>query len=223
MHPFTMPAYTSFFPEARKFGITKFAELLLLLLLLSVFLFFAGLVVFAFRSNHAVAYFTVAIVGFCVLSYIVFTLVPLFFHDCPYHTPLTPVIRFSAHIISLSFLSVVYRSAKQLHLHWGTVDGNLVNSFREQLKYRTRSLSENIVSRLENSAEPLSIDMYKNMLVRTVHWLNEDHELEEFVAAIPGLYESEAFTHNVPPLEYHPIRTASFHKQPAVFRPAIKN
>ncbi|KAH9033212.1 hypothetical protein EDB83DRAFT_2229373, partial [Lactarius deliciosus] len=77
---------------ARKFGITKFAELLPLLLLLSVFLFFAGLVVFAFRSNHTVAYFTVAIVGFCALSYIAFTLMPLFFHDCPYHTPLTPAI-----------------------------------------------------------------------------------------------------------------------------------
>ncbi|KAH9053682.1 hypothetical protein EDB87DRAFT_1569158, partial [Lactarius vividus] len=72
---------------ARRFGISKFVEVLPLLLLLSVFLFFAGLVVFAFRGNHTVAYFTLAIVGFCAISYIAFTLMPLFFYDCPYHTP----------------------------------------------------------------------------------------------------------------------------------------
>ncbi|KAH9054991.1 hypothetical protein EDB87DRAFT_1688631 [Lactarius vividus] len=38
--------------------------------------------------------------------------------------------------------------------------------------------------------------MYKNMLVRTLHWLNDDDESEEFVAGIPGLYQSEAFTDN---------------------------
>ncbi|KAH8991184.1 hypothetical protein EDB92DRAFT_1798420 [Lactarius akahatsu] len=98
---------------ARRFGISEFAEVLPLLLLLSVFLFFAGLVVFAFRSNHTVAYFTVAIVGICALSYTAFTLMPLFFYDCPYHTPLTPIIRFSAQMVSLSFLLVAYYNAKR--------------------------------------------------------------------------------------------------------------
>ncbi|KAH8976568.1 hypothetical protein EDB86DRAFT_2821606, partial [Lactarius hatsudake] len=73
---------------ARRFGISKFAEVLPLLLLLSVFLFFAGLVVFTFRGNHTVAYFTLTVVGFCTLSYIAFTLMPVFFYDCPYRTPL---------------------------------------------------------------------------------------------------------------------------------------
>ena len=36
--------------------------------------------------------------------------------------------------------------------------------------------------------------MLGRTLARTLHLLNEDHELEEFVAGIPGLYESEAFT-----------------------------
>ncbi|KAI9442052.1 hypothetical protein BJY52DRAFT_463577 [Lactarius psammicola] len=182
---------------ARRFGIFGFVEVLPLLLLLSVFLFFAGLVVFAFRGNHTVAYFTVAIVGFCTLSYSAFTLMPLIFHDCPYQTPLTPVFRFSAQIISLSFLSVLYHGAKQLHKRWGTVSQSVVISFQDRQKNRARSLTENIVTRLENSAEPLSIDVYKKLLVRTIHWLNEDHELEEFVAGIPGLYESKVFAaHN---------------------------
>ncbi|KAI9442054.1 hypothetical protein BJY52DRAFT_1177936, partial [Lactarius psammicola] len=86
---------------ARRFGISGFAEVLPLLLLISVFLFFAGLVVFAFRGNHTVAYFTVVIVGFCALLYIALALLPLIFHDCPYQTPLTSVLWFSARIIPL--------------------------------------------------------------------------------------------------------------------------
>ncbi|KAI9439653.1 hypothetical protein H4582DRAFT_2215157 [Lactarius indigo] len=164
-------------------------------LLLSVFLFFVGLVVFAFRSNNTVAHVTVAIVGFCALSYITFTLMPLIFCDCPYHTPLTSIIRFFAQIISLSFLLVLYHGEKQ-YKRWGTVSWSTVIYFRDRLTYRVSSLSENIVSKLENSAGSLSMDMYKNMLVRTVRWLNDDNELEEFVAGVPGLYQSEAFTHN---------------------------
>ncbi|KAI9435655.1 hypothetical protein BJY52DRAFT_1130939, partial [Lactarius psammicola] len=59
---------------ARKFGIFGLAEMLPFLLLVSIFLFFAGLIVFAFLANHTVAYITVAIVAFCIISYIVLTI-----------------------------------------------------------------------------------------------------------------------------------------------------
>jgi hypothetical protein len=182
---------------ARRFGISGFVEVLPLLLLLSVFLFFAGLVVFAFQGNRIVAYFTVGIVGFCALSYIVLTLMPLIFHDCPYQTPLTSVLWFSAQMISHSFLSVLYHGAKLFPKRRGTVSGRILKSFRHRQKFMFKSLSENIISKLESSTEYISIDTSKKMLARTLartlHWLNEDHELEQFVAGIPGLYESEAF------------------------------
>ncbi|KAN0132424.1 hypothetical protein V8E53_009850, partial [Lactarius tabidus] len=85
-----------FYQGARKFGLFGLAELLPSLLIISVLLFFAGLVVFAFLGNHTVAKFTLAIVGFCFLSYISFTLMPLVFHDCPYWTPLTTVLWFAS-------------------------------------------------------------------------------------------------------------------------------
>ncbi|KAH8991210.1 hypothetical protein EDB92DRAFT_1798310, partial [Lactarius akahatsu] len=72
---------------ARKFHIFGLVETLPLLLLVSVFLFFAGLIAFAFHANHTVAWFTVGTVAFCSLSYIALTLMPLIYHDCPYHTP----------------------------------------------------------------------------------------------------------------------------------------
>jgi hypothetical protein len=183
---------------ARRFGIFGFVSALSLLLLISVFLFFAGLVVFAFRGNAVVAYFTAAIFGFLTVSYIALTLMSLIFHDCPYQTPLTSVLWFSTQIIGLSFFSILHCGAKLLYDRWGAVNERLVISLRRRIKiYRkskTKSLSESIISKLESSTEHISMDTNKNMLARTLHWLYEDHELEEFVVGIPGLHESEAFT-----------------------------
>ena len=155
-------------------------------------LFFAGLVAFAFRANYTVAHVTIAIVGFCVLSYITLTLMPLIFPDCPYYTPLTSVIWFSSHLIPLSFFSVLYHGAKKLHDRWGAVSGSVVKSFHQRYRRTARSWSQGMISKFEDSAKRISMDIYKNTLLRTLHWLQQDYELEEFVAGIPGLCESKA-------------------------------
>ncbi|KAI9439622.1 hypothetical protein H4582DRAFT_1767720, partial [Lactarius indigo] len=72
---------------ARRFRIFALVEALPFLLLISVLLFFGGLVAFAFLANRTAACITAAIVGFCILSYVALTLMPLIYHDCPYHTP----------------------------------------------------------------------------------------------------------------------------------------
>ena len=179
---------------AHRFGIFGFVEVLPLLLLLSVLLFFAGLVVFAFRGNHVVAYFTLAIVGFFTLSYIALTLMPLVFHDCPYQTPLTSVLWFFVQLSTRSFFSVLYHGAKLFPNRRSAFRDSIAKSFRQRQKYETKSLSRNIISKLKTSTGYFPIDTTKRVLTRTLHWLNEDHELEEFVAGIPGLYESKAFS-----------------------------
>ncbi|KAI9439629.1 hypothetical protein H4582DRAFT_1812966, partial [Lactarius indigo] len=55
---------------ARRFRIFGLVEALPFLLLVSVLLFFGGLVAFAFLANRTAACFTAAVVGFCILSYI---------------------------------------------------------------------------------------------------------------------------------------------------------
>ncbi len=179
---------------ARKFRIIGLVEMLPFLLLVSVLLFFAGLVVFAFLANHIVAYIALAVVGICFISYIALTLMPLIFHDCPYYTPFTSLLWYSAQIIPFSFFSVLYHGAKQLHDRWGTVSGSMVKSFRDWQENKAKSFSEGMISKLEHSAKRFSMDIYKKTLIRTLHWLSEDHELEEFVAGIPGVCESNALT-----------------------------
>ena len=178
---------------ARRIGIFALVDVLPLFLLLSVFLFFTGLVVFAFRGNHIVAYFTLAVVGFSILSYTALSLMSLISHDYLFQTPLTLVFRFSFLIVRFIFISVLHRGAKQMYYRWGTARKTVVGSFWTRQKKTAESFSENIISKLENSDELLSMDMYKKLLIRTLHWLNEDHELEEFAAGIPGLYKSRTF------------------------------
>ncbi|KAH9173682.1 hypothetical protein EDB89DRAFT_1884768 [Lactarius sanguifluus] len=150
-----------FYRGALKFHIFGLVETLPLLLLVSVFLFFAGLIAFAFHANHTVAWFTVATVGFCSLSYIALTLMPLKYHDCPYHTPFTSFLWYSAQIIPRSFLSVLYHGAQQLHDRWGTVSNEMVESFRHRYENKVKSFSDGMTSMLENSAKRISMDIYK--------------------------------------------------------------
>ena len=123
---------------------------------------------------------------------------PLIFRDCPYQTPLTSFLWFSAQIIPHSYFLVLYHGAKHLPKRWSTVKEGIIKSLYVRQNNKTKSLSENIISKLESTTEPISIETNKKMLARTLSWLHEDHELEEFIAGIPGLYASEAFTtHNL--------------------------
>jgi hypothetical protein len=195
---------------ARKFRIFGLVELLPSLLLVSVFPFFAGLVVFAFLANNIVAYITLALVGFCFLAYILLTVTPLLSPDSPYYTPLTSILLFSAQRIVLFFSSVLYHGAKYLQKHFGgLVSESRVKIRRRKYENRVKSWSQDVISKLANSATKcISVDIYKSALVWTLHQLDQDHELEDFVDGIPGLYESEAFVtpdisdvkHNVRPV-----------------------
>ncbi|KAH9173702.1 hypothetical protein EDB89DRAFT_1849698, partial [Lactarius sanguifluus] len=63
-----------FYRGARQFRIFGLVEALPFLILISVLLFFTGLVVFAFPTNHTVAFITLAIVAICSILYIALSL-----------------------------------------------------------------------------------------------------------------------------------------------------
>ena len=177
---------------AKRFHISKLVEALPALLLISVLLFFSGLVVFAFRGNIIVAYITVATVAFCVLWYIILTLAPLIFHDCPYRTPFSTPLWFCAQLIQLSIFSVAHPVANFLCNKLRIVKTGVVEAIRNLQVNKKTSFSQGMVSTIEGSAKRFSLDLYRAALCRTLYLIDEDHELEEFVTGIPGLSESEA-------------------------------
>jgi hypothetical protein len=182
-----------FYQGARRFGLFGLVELLPFLLIVSVLLFFVGLVVFAFLANHTVAKFTLAIVGFCFLSYITFTLMPLVFHDCPYWTPLTTVLWLSSQKIGLALYWARDCGATYLCSHLGLLSEGRVELYHETHEKKAKLWSEDMVSQFEESAKRPSMEIYRKTLVWTIDQLDKDHEFEEFFAGIPDLYGSLFF------------------------------
>ena len=177
---------------ANRFHISTLVETLPALLLISVLPFFFGLVVFAFRGNITVAYITVAIVAFFVLWYIILTLVPLVYHDCPYRTPFSIPLWFCAQLIQLSVFLVALHVAKFLCNRLRIVKTGVVEAIRNLQINKKTSFSQGMISAVEGSAKCFSLDIYIAALRRTLYLIEEDHELEEFAAGVPGLSESEA-------------------------------
>ncbi|KAH9960914.1 hypothetical protein BC827DRAFT_1132445, partial [Russula dissimulans] len=86
--PRTRARIRAFFAEgADKFRLSTVVEALPALLHVSVFLFFAGLVIFLFDVNRSIAFGILSLVAICGLSYTVFTIFPILFHDSPFQTP----------------------------------------------------------------------------------------------------------------------------------------
>ncbi|KAI9439577.1 hypothetical protein H4582DRAFT_2074935 [Lactarius indigo] len=174
------------------FDISGFIEALPFLLTISVFLFFAGLVVFAFLANHIVAWTILTIVAICWIFYISVTMMPFLFHACPYYTPFTLLIWKTSQLILLVRIFFISRAAEKWYDRWGGGGLSQVEVLRDLLYMRNKSFSEGMISRLKGSAKRLSMDIYKKTLTRTLNWLSEDRELEDFVIGIPGLCESKA-------------------------------
>jgi hypothetical protein len=84
--------YRAFYAEGvENFLLPWVFEALPAMLHLSVFLFFAGLVVFLWNFDPTISKLILSWVTGCVILYGYITFVPIFRHDSPYNTPLSPL------------------------------------------------------------------------------------------------------------------------------------
>ncbi|KAH9955099.1 hypothetical protein BGW80DRAFT_1566319 [Lactifluus volemus] len=81
-----------------KFHLSSAVEVLPTLIHLSLFLFFAGLLVYLFNVHHFVFLAIVWWVGVSSLAYLAITFMPAWWHECPYYTPITSIIGLLRHI-----------------------------------------------------------------------------------------------------------------------------
>ena len=82
-----------------KFAFTAAVEVLPVLLHTSVLLLYVGLVDFLLNINHTVAYIMMALVALCLLVYFLLSIMPLFFHNSPYQTPLSAIFWFIQEVL----------------------------------------------------------------------------------------------------------------------------
>jgi len=183
----------AFFAE----GVDRFllpwaVETLPALLHISLFLFFAGLVVFLWNVDITIFKSVLSWVGFCTALYGCITFMPIFRLDSPYYTSLSsPVwlivigIRYIVSEVRLRFYLLVH------HRH--LVFRRSRNSYYKLL-----------LQGMQRTAEETALNPRSEIDTRAFLWtfdsLDEDHELERFFSGLPGFRSSKVVDDPLPSL-----------------------
>jgi Family of unknown function (DUF6535) len=171
--PYTPPnraRIRAFFAEGvEKFGLGAAVEMLPAFLHTSFLLFYVGLVDFFFNINDTVAHCLLALALLGVVLYVVLSIMPLYYPNSPYQTPLS------------SFLWFI-KEAAPLVKDW-------LRSQTEVIQERRRRIGLGMRRALEKTAFNLNWEVDARALRWTLNSLDGDHELEEeFLNALPGIF-----------------------------------
>ncbi|KAH9057283.1 hypothetical protein EDB87DRAFT_1823795 [Lactarius vividus] len=184
-----------FFEGVEKFLVPWAVEALPTLLHVSLFLFFAGISVFLWNVNLTIFKSVVSWVGICTPLYGCITLVPIFRHDSPYHTPLSlPAWHLVARISFVTFKLLRWSTHFRYFSHgvwchfW-----KLERSYREMLMQGMQRTVEEIALKSQS-------DIDTRAFIWTIDSLDEDHELEHFFSGLPGFRSSKVVVDPLPSL-----------------------
>jgi len=184
-----------FFEGVEKFLLPWAVETLPTLLHISLFLFFAGLVVFLCNIDLTIFKLVLSWVSVGATVYGCFTFMPIFHHDSPYHTPLSLP---AWHIVT-GIPWVTFRA-----LRWFTgfpcFSFGALNRFLD-LEGSSRKL---LVQGMQKTAEETALNSPSEIVTRAFMWtfdsLDEDHELERFFSGLPGFRSSKVVDDPLPSL-----------------------
>ena len=184
----------SFFAEGvKKSHFAWVVEALPTLIHVSLFLFFAGLVVFSWNVNLTIFKVVLSWISICTALYGYITIIPIFRHDSPCYSPLTPlakpVVFMVLLVLMLLYYFCVYLFLQCFFMCFGccgsihAMFGHLLAWFIEVLK--TTRLTP------EKAALNSSSEIDTRALMWTFDSLDEDHELEHFFSGLPGFHNSK--------------------------------
>ena len=181
----------TFFAEGiKRFRVPWVFEALPALLHLSVFLFFAGLVVYLWHINLTTFKLATAWVAMCTALYGCVTVIPLFHHDSPYHTPLTPLVRSSVPVI-LNVVAVLHVGscylATMLSCYSGRIDLAWIVTYPYELLANIRDM---ILMTPEEASLRISSKIDTQAFMWTFDGLDEDKDLDHFFTGLPGFFNS---------------------------------
>jgi hypothetical protein len=175
----------AFFAEGvDKMHIPWAVEGLPMLLHLSLFLFFGGLAIFLFHVDREVFNYVIGWIGLFSMVYGLITLLPIFLHNSPYHSPLSTPAWF------------LYAGVPHVTLK---ITAFITYSFGD---YRTWRRSERLRDRyqwmlggVEKAAEETTLERSSEIDIQILNWtisaLGDDDSLKSFFEAIPGFFNSK--------------------------------
>ena len=157
-----------------------------ILLHLSVFIFFAGLSIFLFNTNHEVFGSVFWWIGLFSFVYASITLMPFVWHYSPYYSPLSLLAWFLYSGISHFFINVRY-----FRVYDTLVDFETLQRLRA-LRSRYGGWFKGGV---EKAAEEMISKRPSDFDVHILNWIIgafvDDDRIEEFFGAIPGFFKSK--------------------------------
>ncbi|KAN0140519.1 hypothetical protein V8E53_001728 [Lactarius tabidus] len=170
-------------------------ETLPTLLHLSLFLFFAGLVVFLCNVNFTIFKLVLSWVGLCTTLYGCITCMPIIRHDSPYRTPLSLP---AWHIVTGMLFSVY------VFLRWFNESVRLRSSSYLRFRYLQGNCRKSLVQGMQKTIEETALNSPSEIDTRAFVWtfdcLDEDHELEQFFSSLPGFRSSNVVHDPLPSL-----------------------
>ena len=171
-------------------------EALPTLLHISLFLFFAGLVVFLCNVNLTIFKLVLSWVGLCAALYGCFTCLPIIRHDSPYYTPLSLPAWYVVTGITFLFYRFVRWS-------WHKLMPRSFFIYRYCI-YLENSYRKPLVRGMQKTFEESALRSPPEIDARAFMWtfdcLDEDHELDRFFSGLPGFRSSKVVNDPLPGL-----------------------
>jgi hypothetical protein len=173
------------------------------LLHISVFLFFAGLVEFLFPIYVTVAYAVLGCIGVFAVAYAILTVLPNIYLNCPYSTPLSGITwritQFSVMGSLWTVLGIEKLFRKSLSKLLSLANRHVLEP--DWLKRRRETLEDQVKTRrqwftqgMHKSVELSAYRADSTVVTRALEWtlaaLDEDKEIEDFSARVPGFFDS---------------------------------
>ena len=176
-----------FFAEGLdKWHVSFIVRIVPVLVHISLFLFFSGLLIWLLKIDLAVFLPTAIWLGICGVGYAGVTLIPIIYHDCPYDSPLSSLVR-RITVVAKTFIPKLcdaclsFAPPSLSHLGFGTQGTD-----RDELTRRLLSMRE---ARVKTALDvPIAVN-YRAFLW-TFESLKRDDELERFYGAIPDFCAS---------------------------------
>jgi hypothetical protein len=171
-------------------------ETLPTLLHISLFLFFAGLVVFLSNVNLTIFKVVLSWVAICAALYGCLTLMPIIRHDSPYCTSLSSSVW--SIVMGVAFYAsavgdLLYRMVSGCH------EARWLSEFVDRCGHM-------LFDGMQKTAEETALKSPSGIDTRAFIWtfeiLDEDHELERFFAGLSGFRSSHVVKDPLPDLGY---------------------
>ncbi len=154
-----------------------------MLLHISLFLFFAGLVIFLRSVDLSIFKLVLSWVGVCTALYGCITIMPIFQHDSPYYTPLS-LLAWHIGTTTLYIVSGFFG--------WLTLIRSLSFDVWCRCIFSGKHYRKSLVQGMEKRAKETALTSSSEIGSRALDSLDEDHQLECFFSDLPGFRSSKA-------------------------------